>query len=600
MELVQFHTSLEAIRRLNASEGPASNIFEPKFAARCQAEQLQETILNVYRDQPSAIALSQLCRCLVFIGTIMMEVEEEDDGDVEVRRAYQVLEWCISGNLPDATAVRGVSALPLEGILEVTKVPEFETGYAHSGVCFMAVHNALGLYLSRVNPTHAGTLLKRAEDFYMRWDAWAVQQPVRCSISDISFGENGMLDVSCIAADRIDVSLCCYDMHCCMTTTLYFIAQLYTVRQDKEAASEYCYRTLYYQLCNMQEFDPKSWAENALALGDFYSSCFQYDRACHCIEAGRTIMPDGNDPDEAKGCVAWSFGRFFLHRLQHYGDLFVRNGQPSADAIENADSEWLPFPGIAPVEPHAPIQTFEDSRMCFKEGMRWLTEARNCRPFELRCTDHVAISTNMVQLYGALEVFEANRSRRIAMIQRQIELLEPFPSQLSFNAYPTMIRQLLYDIGTLYENQVHLRRDQRRAPKKGEKPLRDADFNCLVAKAVDCYQRFIETWRNPTTNVLPDVLEEESRLPFLQARMRLASLCLQYASATPKDEYDRIGKATEAFQGAIGFYEANPLPSDIADSMSVEIERTREMLTLLPIKQQEIWKVYQKMSAGAS
>ncbi|KAL7701613.1 KIF-1 binding protein C terminal [Lotmaria passim] len=600
MDPLHFHTSLEAIKALNASEGPAHNIFIPKFEARKQAEQLRDTLFNVYRDAASTQALQQLCRCLVFIGTTMMEVEEEEEGYTEVRRAYQVLRWCATAELPASEAVREVAAVPQDDILgSIASSPDLvteSTGYAGC-VEFMAVYNAMGLYLSKVDLSQAKTVLSRAEALYVAWNAWWLQQPTHCTIDDIPLNTDGTLRVADMPSEKVQPLLLRYYMDTHYTSTLFFVAQLYTAEHNATAASQYCHRTMYYQLLNRQEFDAKSWASNALQLSGFYSSHFAYDEAYHCLLAGQTVMPASEEPEEARGLVAWAFGRFYLHRLHHYAGLLT-GSEPAADHDDVAQlkASWLSFPGMPPLQPFATITTFDEARDCFKEGIKWLQEAQECRPFETSCTEHIDIARDMVQLYAALQVFEPSRARRIAMMQRQIHLLEPFPDQLNFNAYPVVVRQLLYDLGGLYEDQMRLRVQQRKQPLQDDKPLKNRAFNALVTTTLDYYNCFIETWRHPSTHQIPEVLEEESRLPFFRALMRLAQVQLSYAYNTAKEEYDGIGVACKAYTRVLDFYDKNPLPAEVNAQVSKEVELAREMLKLLPVKQRDLWIAFQRNS----
>ncbi|KAG5500289.1 hypothetical protein JIQ42_04626 [Leishmania sp. Namibia] len=601
MDPLTFHAAFEAIKILNASEGPASNIFEPKFEARRQAEQLRDTVMNVYRDEASSRALAQLCRCIVFIGTTLMEVEEEEEGYEEVRRAYQVMQWCAAATLPSIDAIRKVQAVEQDAILNTSSAAcSVKAASEYAGcVEYMAVHNALGLYLSKVDLVKSKAVLQRAEAIYNEWAAWWEGQPVSCDIREVPISEDGTLRTSEISADRVAPTLLRFYMDSSYTATLFFMAQLHTAQRNTAAASQYCHRTMHYQLLNKQEFNRKSWATNALQLSGFYSSHFAYDKAFHCLVAGQTLMPTSEEPEDGKGLVAWAFGRFYLHRLHHYGRLLAGR-EPSGEsdeAVAQLEKSWCDFPGMPPLQPQPPVTTFDEARECFREGIKWLQEAQACRPFESLCTEHIDITRDMVQLYAALQLFELNRARRIAMVQRQSQLLEVFPDQLSFNAYPVVVRQLLYDLGSLYEDQLRMRVQQRKDPQPDEKPLKDKALNALVRKTLRYYERFCETWRHPTTHVMPDVLEEDSRLPFFRALMRQAQVQLSYVHSTPKEEYDGIGVSCKAYGRAIEFYGNNPLPKELDEEASKEVELAREMLKLLSVKQRDLWVAFQRNSA---
>ncbi|KAG5502949.1 hypothetical protein JKF63_04722 [Porcisia hertigi] len=600
MDPLHFHAAFEAIVTLGASEGPASNIFEPKFEARRQMQQLRDAIVDIYVTEASSRALEQLCRCLAFLGTTMMEVEEEGEGYEEVRRAYQVMWWSVGAALPSADAVREVKAVEQDEVLNNTSAacPLTASSEYRGCVGYMVVHNAIGLYLSKVDLGKAIMVLGRAEALYEEWASWWQDQPVHCDIADVPLREDGTLRTDEVATGRVVPTLLRFYMDRTYTATLFFMAQVHTRQQNAAAASQYCHLTMYYQLLNKQEFSRKSWATNALQLSGFYSSHLAYDMAFHCLIAGQTLMPATDDPEDSKGMVAWAFGRFYLHRLHHYGGLLTGREleNENDDVLAQLQRSWRDFPGMPPLQPQPPIVTFEEARACFREGMKWLQEAQACRPFESFCTEHIDIARDMVQLHAALQVFEPNRLRRIAMMQRQAHLLEGFPDQLSFNAYPIVVRQLLYDLGSIYEDQMRLRVEQRKQPSADEKPLKDRAFNAVVSKTLGYYERFCETWRHPTTHHLPDVLDEDSRLPFFRALMRRAQVQLSYVHSSPKEEYDSIGVSCKAYNRAIDFYNQNPLSKELDAEVSKEVELAREMLKLLAVKQRELWTAFQRAS----
>lgn len=69
------------------------------------------------------------------------------------------------------------------------------------------------------------------------------------------------------------------------------------------------------------------------------------------------------------------------------------------------------------------------------------------------------------------------------MLMRRINMLDSLPFKLSFKAYPTIVRQLLYDVGCSYTELVNLRSAQRRECAASEKPLSNHAFNSLIDKA---------------------------------------------------------------------------------------------------------------------
>lgn len=603
MDAAQFNSSFADIVDLNSSEGPNYNIFEPKFEARRQMQQLLETVANVYKAEKGWLALRQLCRCLVFIGTTMMEVEEDDDGMIEVRRAYALLRLC-AAEAADAfpETPLDVDPVPLEDILSAEEPLLLRADLAHTGcVEFVRVHNAMGLYLSKTDAaeraTNARTVLERAEAAYAAWDAQFAARPPAPATHDLPVGDNGRLDMAGLG-DR-DAAACVqrFEMDSAHTATLFFLAQVHALLQDAAPASRYCHLTMYYQLLCKQEFDRKVWAANALQLSGFYSSSFAYGQAMHCLRAGELIMPAEKPDETTHGLVAWAYGRFHLHRLVRYGSERVSPSPVGPAAAPDFSSYWVDFPvaGLEPAAAEPPFTAFDDARAAFKAGNKALQEALTFHPFQSSCTSHIELVQDVSRLYGALDLFEDDRTRRIAMLHRRMDLIAAFPDQLSFNAYPIVVRQLLYDLGYLCEDIIRLRQEQRRLPGRGDKPLKDGPFNELVAQAQGYYTRFVETWRLPQTGQIPDALDAESRLPFFRALMRLAHVALCFSFATPKEEYDAIALTMAAYQRAIDFAAINsPIVGEGGELVDKEVSLAQDMVKLLPNKQRDVWVAYQR------
>ncbi|CCW71006.1 unnamed protein product [Phytomonas sp. Hart1] len=582
---------------LNDTEGPSSNIFEPKFKAREQLEKLKETVANLYKNHKSLIALQQLCRCLVLMGSIMMEVDESEEGVVELRKAYRLLQHCIKEELVNDINVDPVA---LEEVLLSTSHDCLHEHHYAQCVEFVQVHNALAIYFSSAHPEDAVKILLRAESGYLNWDKWYMtQQPGACTIDAIPIGDEGRLEVDRILetgdVEYLKVATQRYEMDLAYTSTLFYLAQMYAVLQDTKLASKYCHLTMYYQLMCKKEFSRKLWATNALHLSFFYGSHLAYGQALYCLKAGQIMMSTEVADESTSGLVAWGFGRYHMNRLQHYGSL-IREPSHSAPSTVDFASYWKDFPidGLSPLEEQPAILTLKDAREAFKEGEKALDDALKFHPFESSCTQNIEILQDKAKLYGYLALFETTRSRKLAIVQCQIDLLDNIPDQLNFNAYPIVVRQLLYDLGSFYEDLLFLRKKQRNKAKKGETSLTDTAYNELVDKCKGYYIRFCDTWKNPQTLLIPDVLDSDSCLPFFRALMRLARMGLNYAFANAKEEFDCIGKTIEAYKKAIKFAEMNFTDEEQRQATEKEVVMNKEMVNLLMIKQHDLSIAHQR------
>nr|CCC89706.1 conserved hypothetical protein [Trypanosoma congolense IL3000] len=592
MDTSAFMVSYDAIVSLSGEEGPRHNVLEPKFTARAQMKALRESVVNAYKEKPSLVALGQICRCSAFIGLNMLETSEEEEGVKELCKVYTIT---LSGSKEELVEnIEEVPAHPLELILKnETSYVDMAHRFAFATE-FLRVHNALGLYLSNrdaaMRMNDAKQVLHVAEKGYNDWNNWFEKLPHGCVLQQVPITENGKLDRENISSDDLERFTVRYEMDTAFTSTLFFLAQVYSASQMTAMASRYCHRTLYNQLLCKMEFSRKDWATNALHLSGFYSSFHDYGKALHCLRAGECVMPKENANEETLGTVAWAYGRFYLHRLHHYAD--VKEGlAPRAPLPHELEGWWIDFPLDIPVpEPLPAIVTFDDARECFRAANKWFDEALKFFVYDGLCTDHIEIVKDKVRLYEKLIRFEENRERVIAMHQRCVALLEAFPNDLSFKAYPTLVRQLLFDLGSIHQEIIDLRIQQRTDPAAGEKRPTDRKFNELIKSGQLFYTRFCDTWKEPKSGVVPDVLDKDSRVPFFQAIMRLAQLQLKMVFKTPREEYENISQTVDMFRRAVDFASTN----SIRDEVCKEVELCQEMLEVLPLKQRDLVRAYNR------
>ena len=587
MDAAAFESTFESIVQLNGSEGPSRNIFEPKFKAREQMLILCESIKNCLRDQVTHTAVSQLLRCSLLIAHNLHETEEDADAMTQVLQAFAVLRAAIS----DRDKLCNVATIPPSTLEEVLRselpIVSFDPDFALVPES-VEILNAIGLFLSngtsKLRLQDAVAVLRMAEKIIEQWMILSEGKVPR--ICNIPLQDDGQLDKArCADGKGCEFGL---RMHHCETSTCYYLAQAYAATHNVRESSKYCHRTMINQLLNKKEFSKRDWATNALQLSSFYLSERDYEKALHCLRAAEFVMPKDKPSEENVGMVAWAFGKFSIARLKNYAS------HPAEEILPDParkDAWWQPFPVPVVDCSVQPITSFEEAREEFKEGKRWFDTALTYYVMDGCCTDHIAILQDVGSLYKYLSEFEPNLERKVAMLQRRVDLIESIPASLSFQAYATLIRQLLFDLGDMYTEIVDLRTSQKK--EKSDllgKPISDSRFNELCIKAQSFFQRFVDTFKDPKTAVMPTTLEKDLRVPVFRALMRSAQLESRRFHKTPKEDYDTVGRTITRYEDAISFAKNNPMD----DSVAVELKLAQDMLQLLPGKQRELWRVYNR------
>ncbi|KAH8605473.1 putative KIF 1 binding protein C terminal [Trypanosoma vivax] len=72
--------------------------------------------------------------------------------------------------------------------------------------------------------------------------------------------------------------------------------------------------------------------------------------------------------------------------------------------------------------------------------------------------------------------------------------------------------------------------------------------------------------------------------------MRMAQLQLKLSFKLPMEEYKNISSSLEMFDKAVDFVSANPMEPGV----DKEVALCREMVALLPVKQNDILRVYNR------
>lgn len=608
METSTFDAAYDSICILNNTEGPSRNVFEPKFAARDQMAKLMETLRNVWRELPSLTCQAQFCRCLVFVGGNMIDTDEEKEGFSNLLLAYRLVHSTVEQNLVNIAEHKKEVDLkellleehhPLIGADKDNTALRMEFAFE-----YLEVLNAICVHLANSDDTKfrlddARKLLHRAEVAYVAWASWfaATSGESLVKLEDLHIGDDGKLvqPASTTPAEFQAMRLR-HRMEGCHTTTIFLLSQVYGQKGDAPMASKYCYMTLCRQLQTKQEFSRKEWAKNAIILSAYFDSIRDFSKGLNCLRAGERLMPVEPADEDTAGVVAWGYARHYLNQLAYYAS--VASGEEAlVTGASRADEWWCGFalqPQIC-LEQVNHVTSFDGAREVFKEGNKWFQLALQYYVIDGCCTDHIKLLQDISQLYKYLIVFETDVDRRIAMHLRRVEKLEKLPDELNFQSYATLVRQLLFDVGDVYTDVLELRILQKKSPEgKLGKPLSEAKLNQLTSHALSFFVRFCGTFKDLKSGKIPEVLDEDSRVPFFRCLMRIAHLQSKHWYKTPKEEYDGIAGSIERYNDALKFARANKLQSN--NECAHEVRLAEEMVQLLPGKQRDVYRAFSKSS----
>lgn len=569
MDPEAFKATFGAIQSLDASEGPTRNIFEPRFQAREQAEKLRDAILNAQRaGPPTAEGQRQVTKVLLMLGTNHIETDEAAEGDRILRTAYALAADAVEGRY---TATELPKEIPSIGAILESNSTAVNTADARDVVLWIETLNAIGVYLSNRPDVaeavqDARLILHKAEAAYQT-AAGARRDAVAAA---------GLLE----------------ELETLMTRTVFFLAQSYGAIGDPRSSSKYVHQTMVRQMKTKEEYRAKDWATNAVHLAGFYAGEGHFGCALHCLDAAKRIMPTKPADEETIGVVSWGLGKVWKAVLRAGATAKEENTSmpecAKAADVRAAVPWWenLPVDGLTDPVPVQVPRSFDEARDVFRNAVLALQDAAKYYTFDTCCPDHIAIHQDIADCYRRLVLFEPDVERQAAMLQRRVEATHPFPAQLSFQAYATLIRQLYYDLGEAENDLFELRLTQKE--KNIGRPLTDRQLNFLCTKAMEYFRKFMDT----VEKYLEKPIEKELHTPVFRVLMRIARLEGKRIGKTPEEEYRIIGKAVDCYDVVLKFVDINKLEKH--PELGMEIELARQMKALLPNKQRDVQKVFNR------
>eukprot|EP00759_Apiculatamorpha_spiralis_P023636 PhF_6_TR27209/c0_g1_i1/m.40023 len=611
MDTLTFEKRVHEMQTLNDSEGPHTNIFEPKFQSREQVLELRRVIKDIYSSpdttpETKRVAQEQLCHLYLMLGNNMFETEEDKEGLEMMLRSLQILVLLREGKEYDFKEEPAYSLTELLGLsAHALRIPDAKTAAEHDYdfvELFVDIINAIGIVLSHRDVKQriedARRVLHHAELMYLSFDEWTKGQadwPRECPQDE--FG-NVAPEASTKEKQRGRLEKG-------YTTTVFYLAQAYGSESNTVKAAMYCHYTLARQLISRKEFSHKDWAKNALHISGFYMGEDDFSSAVYFIEASEQFIPTNNEEDrkEVTASIQLAKGRYYRYLLKRSADRLGDNAEMTGPLPDRAQiATWwcdlaLPKPVVKrPADTIA--TTFEDAREYFKKSLTHLQEAiKEYFCFDGMCTDYIQIQFDISDLYKLLIVFEQDPERVAAMHERRAGALEGIAEKLNYNAYTNIVRKLWFELGDIYQDYADSRIQQRLAHKKDPtkpKGVSEKKVNEIVAKAKAYFVKFVESFYEKESKKLPSKrnFEKDLHATYVRALMRVARMETKGFAPDPKAEYENIQRALDRYTEILKFVE----DYEVRDvELEQEVSLCREMALLLPGKMKDIWKTFNKM-----
>jgi hypothetical protein len=98
------------------------------------------------------------------------------------------------------------------------------------------------------------------------------------------------------------------------------------------------------------------------------------------------------------------------------------------------------------------VENYEQAKLVFLQAQSLMDGIKNIFVLDGFVSDHCEIIRDLSELYAGLLLFENDLDRRCKMQKRRLDLLIPVADNINEQFYLQMKRQLLFDIGSIYND----------------------------------------------------------------------------------------------------------------------------------------------------
>lgn len=331
------------------------------------------------------------------------------------------------------------------------------------------------------------------------------------------------------------------------THTLFYLAQVYGNLDQKKLMAHYCQTTLSRQL-ETQEYDAIEWSLNCATLSQYYIGVEGFQQARHCLASATTVFTKFLEEGERNGMEEDDEAREKTEQTRadlsrcwsKYCIALLRSSQESIEgtAQEGPRQKLFKFDTleVANVEAEVscdPIEDYEGAKMVFLCGQKHLQTAKTFFTLDAYASDHVATLQDHSLLYKLLAYFELDPALQCRMHKRRIDMLSPVLEALNPQYFLTICRQLMFELAEIYGAMAELKII---TTSEEPNPHSVGKVNRLLRSGIHYYQKFVESFLEPTSGALPEQLEDDHLRPILHAKLHTARFYSRIISPDSSEE----------------------------------------------------------------
>lgn len=455
--------------------------------------------------------------------------------------------------------------------------------------------------------------LKKAEEIYQCFTSTDHQLHFKeyiCHPSDLF-----IIDYDNNQDDLNDLIKSIEGMH---TKTVYYIAQVYQKLQKADETARYCLLTLQRQYSSLESFDTVDWAQNAALLSQHYfETRDDFATARHMISAALLLMSNLQvyDKSDTFAFKCATIDRIIVAYCLRLLTVSTSSSEQrpeitpeTEDSVVNSiNCQQVKHHLIEPSERLIELEkqfaishpdSFESARKIFLTGQSRILSAMKYFTLDDHASAHCDCISDYCQLFLKLKTFETDESRKVAMAQRCIKMLEELLTKLNVEYFLDYHREFSFELTEMYLDVVRsLTLDYRceesntretQAPSVENATIlikKASKINKIIDRGIQSANRFVDLFRDVKGKNLPDKYDEEYVKPLNLVHFYIGKLVYAKITYNLDEKMKNIDITESYYNQVVQYYESNDDHRQYLESLVVLI---REMLELLPRKRAEL------------
>lgn len=367
------------------------------------------------------------------------------------------------------------------------------------------------------------------------------------------------------------------------TLTLFYLAQAYTKVEQKEKAAFYCGNTMKRQY-ETKEYVLKEWCVNAISLAEFYQGNKNFAQAFYLLQAGDSMIPNGKKK-KLKATFQMSLARLFNEMLKYMVIHFesLPNDPTLLPMINKKHLIFESFP-VSFIEFEAP-KDYEGIAKIFRLSNTQYKKALGYFVLDGYVTENVEMSQEMSEMMKNLYLIEPDANRRLALLEKRKDLLEPLQKQLNPKAYPAFYQKLLVELAEIY-NEMFENRFQEYFIKSEIRPKKNKldAMNMYGYKSIENYENIekilVEQQKEEKDSLTKDHLQSR-----INTRFNMAKAYNKIYAVDKRIKVELMKKSLDNYKFIVEFIKGLlKNKGNLEWDFSEQLKICQEMVELIPSK----------------